>query len=78
MTTNENERSHCGDGRIELAFLIVVILLIPISPKAERNQNMPNAFYQGGHSQTDIASAFALSSSTVSRVVTEYETENEK
>ncbi len=46
--------------------------------KAERNQNIANAFYQGGHSQTAIASAFALSSSTVSRVVKEYEAENEK
>ena len=41
--------------------------------KAERNQHIANAFYQGGHSQTAIASAFDLSSSTVSRVVKEYE-----
>ena len=41
--------------------------------KAERNQNIANAFYQGGHSQTAIALAFALSSSTVGRVVKEYE-----
>ena len=31
LKTNENERSPCGDGRIKLAFLIVVILLTPIS-----------------------------------------------
>ena len=41
--------------------------------KAERNQNIANAFYQGGHTQTAIALAFDLSSSTVSRVVKEYE-----
>lgn len=43
------------------------------STKDERNQNIANAFYQGGHSQTAIAVAFGLSSSTVSRVVMEYE-----
>ena len=41
--------------------------------KAERNQNIANAFYQGGHSQTAIALAFAISSSTVSRVIKEFE-----
>ncbi len=46
--------------------------------KAERNQNIANAFYQGGHSQTAIALAFELSSSTVSRVIKEYENESQK
>ena len=41
--------------------------------KAERNQNIANAFYQGGHSQTAIALAFEVSSSTVSRVIKEFE-----
>jgi putative transposase len=41
--------------------------------KEQRNQNIANAFYQGGHSQTAIALAFGLSTSTVSRVVAEYE-----
>jgi putative transposase len=41
--------------------------------KEQRNQNIANAFYQGGHSQTAIAMAFGLSTSTVSRVVAEYE-----
>ena len=41
--------------------------------KDERNQNIANAFYQGGHSQTDIALAFGVSSSTVSRVVAGFE-----
>jgi putative transposase len=41
--------------------------------KEERNQNIANAFYQGGHSQTAIALAFGLSTSTVSRVVADYE-----
>ena len=47
----------------------------PMSAKAERNQNIANAFYQGGHTQTAVALAFDLSSSTVSRVVKEYENE---
>jgi putative transposase len=41
--------------------------------KEQRNQNIANAFYQGGHSQTAIALAFGLSTSTVSRVVADYE-----
>ena len=41
--------------------------------KAARNQNIADAFYQGGHSQTAIALAFGVSSSTVSRVVMGYE-----
>ena len=41
--------------------------------KDQRNQNIANAFYQGGHSQTAIALAFSVSSSTVSRVVIGYE-----
>jgi REP element-mobilizing transposase RayT len=41
--------------------------------KAQRNQNMADAFYQGGHTLTDIAHAFALSISTVSRVVDGFE-----
>jgi putative transposase len=41
--------------------------------KAERNQNIANAFYQGGHTQTAIALAFEVSSSTVSRVIKEFE-----
>jgi putative transposase len=40
--------------------------------KDERNQNIADAFYQGGHSQTAIASAFGISGSTVSRVVMGY------
>ena len=48
---------------------------IKYSTKAERNQNIANAFYQGGHTQTAVALAFDLSSSTVSRVVKEYENE---
>ena len=48
---------------------------IKYSTKAERNQTIANAFYQGGHTQTAIALAFDLSSSTVSRVVKEYENE---
>jgi DNA invertase Pin-like site-specific DNA recombinase len=41
--------------------------------KAERNQNIANAFFQGGHTQTAIALAFDVSSSTVSRVIKEFE-----
>jgi putative transposase len=41
--------------------------------KAQRNQHIADAFYQGGHSQTAIAIAFNVSSSTVSRVVAAYE-----
>ena len=41
--------------------------------KAERNQNIANAFYQGGHTQTAIALAFDVSGSTVSRVIKEFE-----
>ena len=41
--------------------------------KDERNQNIANAFYQGGHSQTAIALAFGVSGSTVSRVVAGFE-----
>ena len=41
--------------------------------KAQRNQNIADAFYQGGHSQTAIALAFEVSTSTVSRVVAGYE-----
>lgn len=40
--------------------------------KDQRNQNLADAFYQGGHSQTAIALAFGVSSSTVSRVVMGY------
>jgi putative transposase len=40
--------------------------------KDQRNQNMADAFYQGGHGQTAIALAFGVSSSTVSRVVMGY------
>jgi putative transposase len=43
--------------------------------KEQRNQNIANAFYQGGHSQTAIALAFGVSTSTVSRVVADYERE---
>jgi putative transposase len=46
---------------------------IKTSTKDDRNQNIANAFYQGGHSQTAIALAFGLSTSTVSRVVADYE-----
>lgn len=45
------------------------------STKTERNQNIVNAFYQGGHTQTAVAVAFDLSSSTARRAVKEYETE---
>ncbi len=41
--------------------------------KEQRNQNIADAFYQGGHSQTAIALAFGVSTSTVSRVVADYE-----
>lgn len=41
--------------------------------KGQRNQNIADAFYQGGHSQTAIALAFGVSTSTVSRVVAEFE-----
>jgi REP element-mobilizing transposase RayT len=41
--------------------------------KEERNQHMANAFYQGGHTQTAIAIAFKVSTSTVSRIVADYE-----
>jgi putative transposase len=41
--------------------------------KAERNQNIANAFCQGGHTQTAIALEFDISSSTVSRVIKEFE-----
>ena len=41
--------------------------------KDRRNENIANAFYQGGHSQTATALAFGVSSSTVSRVVAKYE-----
>ena len=41
--------------------------------KTKRNQNMANAFYQGGHTQTAIALAFDVSSSTVSRVIKGFE-----
>jgi putative transposase len=41
--------------------------------KAERNQNIANAFYLGGHTQTAIALAFEISGSTVSRVIKEFE-----
>jgi hypothetical protein len=41
--------------------------------KAQRDQNMADAFYQGGHTLTDIAHAFGLSLSTVSRVVDGFE-----
>jgi hypothetical protein len=39
------------------------------SHKAQRNQIIADAFYQGGHTQTAIAQAFGVSSSTVSRVI---------
>ena len=41
--------------------------------KAQRNRNIADAFYQGGHSQTAIASAFGVSTPTVSRVVIGFE-----
>ena len=41
--------------------------------KQEQSQNIANAFYQGGHSQTAIALAFDISSSTLSRVIKGYE-----
>ncbi len=41
--------------------------------KAQRNQNIVDAFYKGGHTQTAIAAAFKLSSSTVSRVIQGHE-----
>lgn len=43
------------------------------SDKEQRNQSMADAFYQGGHSQTAIALAFGVSTSTVSRVMMDYE-----
>ena len=41
--------------------------------KAERNQNIATAFYRGGHTQTAIGLAFSVSSSTVSRIINEFE-----
>jgi transposase len=41
--------------------------------KEERNQHNANAFYQVGHTQTAIAIAFEVSTSTVSRIVADYE-----
>lgn len=41
----------------------------PHADKVARNQAIAEAFFQGGHSQTAIAQAFGVSSSTVSRVV---------
>ena len=41
--------------------------------KTKRNQNIANAFYQGGHTQTAIALALDVSGSTVSRVIKEFE-----
>jgi putative transposase len=41
--------------------------------KEERNQHIANAFYQGGHTQTAIAIAFKVSTSTVSRIVADFE-----
>jgi putative transposase len=38
-------------------------------PKSARNQRIHQAFYAGGHSQTEIAAAFHVSSSTECRVV---------
>jgi putative transposase len=47
--------------------------------KAQRNQNIADAFSLGGHSQTAIALAFGVSGSTVSRVVAMHERQiNEK
>jgi putative transposase len=46
---------------------------LPQPHKAMRNQHIAQAFYQGGHTQTAIAQAFNVSSSTVSRVIKEYE-----
>ncbi len=46
---------------------------LPVNNKEQRNQNIANAFYQGGHSQTAIAIAFKVSTSTVSRIVADYE-----
>ena len=48
------------------------------STKAERNQHIVNAFYQGGHTQTAIAQAFDLSASAVSRVIKEHENAGRK
>jgi REP element-mobilizing transposase RayT len=41
--------------------------------KAQRNEYIVDAFYQGGHSQTAIALAFGISTSTVSRVIVAFE-----
>jgi transposase len=38
-----------------------------------RNYHTAQAFYQGGDTRTAIAQAFHVSSSTVSRVIKEYE-----
>jgi putative transposase len=46
---------------------------IKTTTKDERNQNIANAFYQDSHSQTAISLAFGVSTSTVSRVVADYE-----
>ena len=41
--------------------------------KDQRNQHIANGFHQGVHSQTALALAFGISSSTLSRVVMGYE-----
>jgi len=46
--------------------------------KYQRNQNIADAFHHGGHSQTAIALAFGVSTSTVSRVVIAFERTDSK
>jgi transposase len=41
--------------------------------KEARKQHIANAFYQGGHPLTAIAIAFEVSTSTLSRIVADYE-----
>jgi putative transposase len=52
---------------------LAVYTLRRAATKAQRNRNIADAFHQGGHSQTAIASAFGVSTSTVSRVVIGFE-----
>ena len=47
----------------------------PFASKAMRNLSVIDAFYKGGHSQTAIAIAFKVSSSTVSRILLRHEQE---
>ena len=66
VTSPGDRREPIAKDDIDRVALLSVV-------KEERNQNIANAFYQGGHSQTAIALAFDISSSTLSRVIKGYE-----